>query len=66
MLGNRTASDMVWGNSSGIVSGGAIDRGIPLIKESGAVSMKLNANETVYVACSATRQLDYTILQIIN
>lgn len=66
VLGNRSDTNMVWGNSTGIIDGGSIDKGTPIVKTSGAANIKLNANKYIYVACSGARQLNYTIFQIIN
>jgi len=66
VIGNRSDTDMVWGNSSGIIDGGAIDKGTLLLKTSGAATMKLAADDFIYVACSGAKQLNYTIFQIIN
>ena len=66
VLGNRSDTNMVWGNSAGIIVTGAIDKGILLAKTNGAMNIKLNASETIYVACSAEKDLNYTIFKITN
>lgn len=64
ILGKRSDTAMVWGATTSIVVASAIDKGIPLQSSTGAATIRLKANENIYVACSATKDLDYTIMSI--
>lgn len=64
ILGNRSDTAMIWGVTNSIATGSALTRGIPLQATTGTASIKLKANESVFVACSAAKDLDYTIMSI--
>lgn len=66
LLGNTSDTAMVHGNSTGIIDTGAVDKGIPLAASSGAASFKLKADEVLYVACAAAKQLNYTIFSVVE
>ena len=66
VLGNRSDADMVWGNSTDLISGGAIDTGIPILKESGTMNIRMAAGKFIYIACAAIKEMGYTIFQIRN
>lgn len=64
VLGNRSDTAMIWGSKNGIANGSAIIKGIPLQSETGAVPIKLKANENIFVACSAAKDVNYTIMSV--
>jgi len=66
VLGNRSNTDMVWGNSTTIVVGGVIGMGIPIVSVRGAMNIRMSADKFIYVACAAAKEINYTIFQIRN